>query len=275
MLDTQPAAASGSSSPLAHLPDSSDDLAAMADLEISVGGARLPLHSAVLASGSRVLREALCCQQCYGGSGGGSTMGASQVAAVQEAFEGCNQQVVQTFLKLLYNPTVVDDIPAEASWPDVLALADKLDAPAALQVMSALRCLGLLAYPNDDMPCLHAHVKWRPSPHCCCVQACDSHLARVLPAAGTDWMKWLLLADRLQLKRLVARCASPVALHMIETSNVKAQVAALNSLSQRSLQLMMETLLRTSRTMASNSIYGGARSCVPQTSAWAALGDLF
>jgi hypothetical protein len=61
MLGTQPAAASGSSSPLAHLPDSSEDLAAMADLEISVGGARLPLHSAVLASGSRVLREALCC----------------------------------------------------------------------------------------------------------------------------------------------------------------------------------------------------------------------
>ena len=91
----------------------------------------MPLHSQVVASSSRVLREA----PCRGGGGGSSKVGASQAAAVQETFEGCEQQVVPTFLRLFYNQTAAEEIPADASiWRELLALADKLDAPAVLQV---------------------------------------------------------------------------------------------------------------------------------------------
>ena len=138
MADTQAAAATGSPAPLSHLPESSEELAAMATLEISVGGTLLKLHREVMASGSRVLRQALC---CCGDGGSDSAAAASQAAAVQAAFEGHDQHAVHTFLKLLYNQTVVDEIPAGASvWPELLALADKLDAPAVLQASQGCKC---------------------------------------------------------------------------------------------------------------------------------------
>ena len=66
---------------IAHLPDASEELARTADLTIIVEGQELKLHSAVAASGSRVLRTALCA--CESGGSGGAA------AAVQAAFEGC------------------------------------------------------------------------------------------------------------------------------------------------------------------------------------------
>ena len=110
----------------------------MATLEISVGGTRRKLHREVAACGSRVLRAALC---CCGSGGSGSAAAASEAAAVQAAFEGHDQHTVHTFLKLLYNQAAAEEIPAGAGvWPDLLALADKLDAPAVLQVRQERQC---------------------------------------------------------------------------------------------------------------------------------------
>lgn len=76
---------------LAHLPDASEELAATADLTVTVEGTPLKLHSAVAAAGSRVLRTALC--GCAGGAGGGAE------AAVQAAFKGCKLQDAQLLLR--------------------------------------------------------------------------------------------------------------------------------------------------------------------------------
>ncbi len=84
------AAVGPSLSPLAHLPDASEELGRTADLTITVEGTQLKLHSVVAAAGSRVLRTALC---SFSGDGPGAA------AAVQAAFEGCKLADVQLFLK--------------------------------------------------------------------------------------------------------------------------------------------------------------------------------
>jgi hypothetical protein len=113
-------------------------------------------------------------------------------------------------------------------------------------------------------------LAWCILPERRCMQACDNHLARALPDA-TDWVAWLLLADRLQLKRLVGRCAAPAARSLFAKSDVRGQVLALSSMSQRSLQLMMETVLKYGQ-----SIPGSSNLWSPfQTSGWAGPGDLF
>jgi hypothetical protein len=91
-------------------------------------------------------------------------------------------------------------------------------------------------------------------------------------------MTWLLLADRLQLKRLVGRCAAPAAatlLRSCERPVIKGQLSALRPLSQRSLQLMMEILLKVFRPEPSASGHGLQAYLNAPISAWQAPGDLF
>ena len=61
-----------------------------------------------------------------------------------------------------------------------------------------------------------------------CMQACEKRLVQALPEAGTDWMAWLELADRLQLKLLAARCVQPVIQNLIRAnaSGIKGKVLA-------------------------------------------------
>lgn len=125
---------------LAHLPDGSQELAAAADLTVTLDGCPLPLHSAVLAAGSRVLRSALfgAAGDGAGGGGGGAALDPTAAAAVQQAFESHSLKDVQAFLRLLYNPVAVVGVPAEVvSFKGVIRLADKLDAAALLQVRGA------------------------------------------------------------------------------------------------------------------------------------------
>lgn len=122
-----------------HLPDCSEELAAAANLLITLDGCQLPLHSQVLAAGSRVLRQALA----GAASGGGAP---SQQAAVQEAFSGLPLAHVMLFLKLLYSGYgAAEQARDTAALTGAVALADKLDAPSVLQVDGGLGCLGLLA----------------------------------------------------------------------------------------------------------------------------------
>ena len=117
---------------LAHLPDASEDLARTADLTVGLAGVQLKLHSAVLSAGSRVWRTALCACGAGGGGGGGGA------AAIARSLEGHELPDVRTFLRLLYDPTVVErmnDVEL-ASWQGVLELASKLDAPTVLWVSS-------------------------------------------------------------------------------------------------------------------------------------------
>ncbi|KAL4433657.1 hypothetical protein ABPG75_000098 [Micractinium tetrahymenae] len=119
---------------LDHLPDVSEELAASADLAITLDGCQLPLHSAVLAAGSRVLRQALV----GAASGGGA---ASQAAAVQQAFERHPLPDVLLCLKLLYSGSAAADSTGEArDLTGVVALADKLDAAAVLQASMRSTC---------------------------------------------------------------------------------------------------------------------------------------
>jgi hypothetical protein len=118
---------------LEHLPDASEELAALADFEITVDGCALPLHRATLASGSRVLRTALC--SCSGSGGSSSADRAPEAAAVQAAFEGYSLRDVQNFLTILYDQMTANGLNfAETSWKGILALAMKLDAQSVLQV---------------------------------------------------------------------------------------------------------------------------------------------
>lgn len=123
-----PSAASGSAAAeaaaLDYLPDASDELAGCADLIISVDSHPLHLHSAVLATGSRVLRTAVC--------GGVRGDAASKTMAVQHAFEGHRLEDVCAFLRLLYNPLEAEQMGLE-ELERVLVLTDKLDAPIVLQ----------------------------------------------------------------------------------------------------------------------------------------------
>lgn len=118
---------------LAHLPDSSEELAAMADVEITLEGCALPLHRVTLASGSRVLRTALC--SCSGSVSASAAARSSEAAAVQAAFEGHSLLDVQLFLSILYDPMTANHLDfVETNWDGLLGLAVKLDAQAVLQV---------------------------------------------------------------------------------------------------------------------------------------------
>lgn len=112
---------------LDHLPDASEELARTSDLTIEHQGASLPLHSQVLASGSRVLRTALC-----GDAGGGSAAG--RTAAVQQAFQGHSLEDVCTFLRLMYNSNAGCSMVPMGRLRAVLTLADKLDYCTVLDV---------------------------------------------------------------------------------------------------------------------------------------------
>ncbi|KAL4433665.1 hypothetical protein ABPG75_000106 [Micractinium tetrahymenae] len=109
-----------------HLPNISEELLAKADFAICHGGAYLALHSAMLANGSKVLRQAL--SDVHGAGSG------AQAAAVQQAFGGHPLADVQLFLKLLYNGhAAAAGITDADALPGVVALAIKLEAPAVLQ----------------------------------------------------------------------------------------------------------------------------------------------
>ncbi len=77
---------------LAHLPDGSQELAAAADLSLTLDGCTLPLHSVVLAAGSRVLRTTLLATRNAAGSsagghsGSGGSLDPTAALAVQRAF---------------------------------------------------------------------------------------------------------------------------------------------------------------------------------------------
>jgi hypothetical protein len=118
---------------LAHLPDASEELAALADLEITVDGCALPLHRVTLASGSRVLRTALC--SCSSSVKGRAAARAAEAAAVQAAFEGFSLLDVQLFLKIVYHPLKgLELVLAETNWDGLVSLAVKLDATPVLEV---------------------------------------------------------------------------------------------------------------------------------------------
>ncbi|KAL4433659.1 hypothetical protein ABPG75_000100 [Micractinium tetrahymenae] len=157
---------------LDHLPDSSEELAASADLIITLLGCQLPLHSSVLAAGSRVLRQALVGAAAAGGA-------ASKVAAVQQAFSGHPVADVRLLLKLLYSSWAGADSVAQAdALKGVVELADKLDAPVVLQGCET-RLLELLQSRTTSA----SYTSFASS-------STDEH----------DWADWLLLADRFSLR---------------------------------------------------------------------------
>lgn len=113
---------------LSHLPDDSpEEYVAAADLSVNHAGVILPLHSAVLAAGSPVLRGAL-----FGGAGAADDM---RAAAVEVALVRSSLSDAQTFLRLLYDPSAVFGMtPTPDGLKGVLALAHKLDARSMLEV---------------------------------------------------------------------------------------------------------------------------------------------
>ncbi|KAL4450668.1 hypothetical protein ABPG77_001024 [Micractinium sp. CCAP 211/92] len=129
------AASQPSASPrkcLDHLPDSSEQLAASADTYLTLDGCQLPIHTAVLASGCRSLRQAL------------STAGTAEAkaAAVQEAFQGHALPDVQLFLRLLYSGGVAAEGVAEPEpFKQAVPMARTLDAPFACEAR-LLKLLG-------------------------------------------------------------------------------------------------------------------------------------
>lgn len=159
---------------LSYLPDSSTELAAAADLSVTAEGTQLPLHSQVLAAGSRVLRTALL--DVATGGGGGSTA-ADRAAAVQRAFEGCSLADVRGFLRLLYSPHAVFSMAADLmAFQGIAQLADKLDAAGVMEVSGA--CLYRCRWPA-------AHLRDRRVQRCR-LEPVSVHLNLILaiPRAG-------------------------------------------------------------------------------------------
>lgn len=110
---------------LDHLPDVGNELAASADIAITLRSRQLPLHSAVLAANSCVLRQAL--------SAADSATG--KAAAVQEAFEGHPLPGVQLFLRCLYSDSNAATAGEADPWAlaSAAALAHELECAAVLQ----------------------------------------------------------------------------------------------------------------------------------------------
>lgn len=114
------------------------------------------------------------------------------------------------------------------------------------------------------------------------MQACDRHLTRLLASAASavdpdTWPEWLLLADRLNMPRLVAQCVHPVVRNMLSSSSpAKQALSKLAPISKRTFQLIAEASIYAG-VHATNSrciVYNYVPSA-SQTSTWAAPGDLF
>lgn len=277
---------------LSHLPDASIELAATADLSLSVDGHQLPLHSAVLAAGAQVLRAALC------GAGIRGNASAKEVAA-QLAFEGHSLEDTCSFLRVLYDTYTAEGMPA-SQLEGVLALAAKLGAPGVLQVGAAC-CASLRLDPC--MPCSNL-------PHARCLQACDARLCALMkeaapnsangsttdkdaPPLAIDWAHWLPLADRYRLRHLLPLLVEKQLRKMADASTYaewKAAFVELDSsasaLSADTWKLLCEGMAKTAVSYQNKanedrggyyrSSMGQLKDCIPKTfSRWSKPGDLF
>ncbi|KAL4433667.1 hypothetical protein ABPG75_000108 [Micractinium tetrahymenae] len=120
---------------LQHLPDGSEELAATADVIITLDGSLLALHSFMLATHSRKLRQQL--------SAGGSA--AAKAVAVQQAFEGHSLADVRLFLRLLYSVgSAATSVHDSSELRGVVKLAHELDAPAMIQACDERLCMMLV-----------------------------------------------------------------------------------------------------------------------------------
>ena len=111
------------------------------------------------------------------------------------------------------------------------------------------------------------------------LQASDSHLARSLQLSGTDSLKWLLLADRLQLKRLGGQSVQPVVKGMLQAmdpADSKASLVAVSGLSQHSMQMVIEALFIAGDRYAGREEHwdGCIADHVPDMVDWKAPGDM-
>jgi hypothetical protein len=111
---------------LSHLSNSAE-LASLADIRVKLEEAVVPLHSAVLATQSRVLCMACCTAQ-------GDKDSIQRV--VQQELEQYAQSGVLLFLSLVYNPAyLISARPVSSQDVEVaVRLSHKLDAPVLLTV---------------------------------------------------------------------------------------------------------------------------------------------
>lgn len=170
-------------------------------------------------------------------------------------------------------------------WQGLLSLADKLDAHNVLQARlvrqllvirsSGLSWAGCLLTTSIFGACSEFTLSY------CCMQACDVYIARNLPVANrqdasfeatTDWLGWLLLADRLNMSRIAARCVAPLMKKMI-ASAVKQDVARLAQLSQPAAQVLLAVLLKGVKIAAIRN--GSVASHLPFSVDWQAPENLF
>ncbi|KAL4433669.1 hypothetical protein ABPG75_000110 [Micractinium tetrahymenae] len=191
---------------LTHLPDASEELAASADLLITLDGCRLPLHSAVLATGCRALRQHLCSAGTVEAAGNAF----QTAAAAQTAFEGHALADVQLFLSLLYSGGAAAKGVAEpAPFKGVVALAHALDAPFVLQ-------------------------------------ACEARLLQLLRCNKYWWAEWLALADRYGLHRLqpvAAESALADLLSLPDGASRQAMLHKMRWLSAGTYQVLFEAMV--------------------------------
>lgn len=90
-------------------------------------------------------------------------------------------------------------------------------------------------------------------------------------ASAVNWQEWLLLADRLNMTRIVVLCVQPVVKNLLSSYTSAMQVVAtLSPLSERTFQLIAEALTRMGLALASSR----APDFVPATTAWNVPGDL-
>jgi hypothetical protein len=222
----------------------STELAAEADLQVTVEGTILPLHSAILANASSVLHTALCSSELNAGANP-----AARSAAVQRAFGGSSVNDVAAFLRLLYDPACIldtTDYPAVASsaaWEGILRLADKLDAqwvmkvslPGKLTQLHMVACHGHFSDPSPQLDVTRFRVMR--------LQLCNDRISRLVPGQA-DWSAWLCLADSIKLQDMTARAIPEVLKMMLKSPEQARQVlAAIDSASVSSWKLLTATLL--------------------------------
>lgn len=77
---------------------------------------------------------------------------------------------------------------------------------------------------------------------------CDVFFASRLPE-DADWLAWLLLADRLQMRRVVAQCVTPIVETLLtqDAAQAKSCMVALGAVSVRTMQLIAEVLFKAGR----------------------------
>lgn len=117
------------------------------------------------------------------------------------------------------------------------------------------------------MPCLDTATHWL-------LQVCERQLVRALPAeTGTDWSSWLLLADQLQARQLLAVAVPHVVRRLLRSPPYSPPTAAfqgLGPLSRQGWQLVAESLL----VEALHHGVAPPPACTPLAVTWAAPGDL-